>query len=295
MNTIKIYDRRNLDVISCIESAHSQPVEDIQFSKQNSDYLLSCSRDGTVAVWDTRANAKATIFSAGPEAELWSFSLNSSGTVLAAGSEAIIYFWDIRSNKSLAKFEDSHTESVTSVKFHPIIDTQIISASVDGLICLYDITRPNEDDALVSVLNPDESISTVGFFGPNFEFLYCITHTEQLSLWSLQKEEQIKLFPDTRQLNGQMRADYLLGCNYTAQQQLFLLSGLNSGEILIHEIGQDGLLHPRFYLPFGHNTVVRAFDWGPNSMVTAGEDSKICLWSANPVQGNIEPTNINKM
>lgn len=30
----------------------------------------------------------------------------------------------------------------------------------------------------------DESVSLIGFFGPQLEYLYCLTHSERLSIWN---------------------------------------------------------------------------------------------------------------
>jgi WD repeat-containing protein 89 len=83
----------------------------------------------------------------------------------------------------LAEFIDSHNDDITQVKFHPISPSQLITGSVDGLICSFDLKNFKEDNELVGVINSGSSINRAGYFG-NAEYVYCLTHNETFSLWS---------------------------------------------------------------------------------------------------------------
>lgn len=109
---------------------------------------------------------------------------------MALGAEGEVLLWDVRQTKTAAKFEESHMEdsSVTQVHFHPTQNHFLVSGDEDGLICAYDCTQMNdEDEAVVSVLNTEQSVSKLGFFGAQSDMLYCITQSEMLSLWNLQR------------------------------------------------------------------------------------------------------------
>ncbi|RUP52008.1 LOW QUALITY PROTEIN: hypothetical protein BC936DRAFT_143594, partial [Jimgerdemannia flammicorona] len=105
---------------------------------------------------------------------------------------------DARTTAVLSEFVESHSEDVTQIHFHPAKSHTLLSASVDGLVCIYDVTLFDEDEALVAVVNSGSSVSKAGFFGPDAEYLYCLTHietfslhtaTENMVLWGLEKIE----------------------------------------------------------------------------------------------------------
>jgi WD40 repeat protein len=81
-----------------------------------------------------------------------------------------------------AEFTESHNDDITQVKFHPISPTQLITGSVDGLICNFNLNSFKEDKDLVGVINSGSSINRAGYFG-NAEYVYCLTHNETFSLW----------------------------------------------------------------------------------------------------------------
>lgn len=61
----------------------------------------------------------------------------------------------------------------------------------------------DEDDLLVHTINSDSSIAKLGFFGPDNDFLYCLTHTEDVCFWHAaaqdnDDDEVIAKFEDVR-------------------------------------------------------------------------------------------------
>jgi WD40 repeat protein len=90
-----------------------------------------------------------------PSQELWSFSLGGgSGNVVAAGANSQILCWDWRTKQQLACLEDCHTEAVTQVAFHPTKKEKLVSASVDGLMCIFDTKGDiNDDEGMEFVSN----------------------------------------------------------------------------------------------------------------------------------------------
>lgn len=90
----------------------------------------------------------------------------------------------------------------TVTRFHPEQPNAMMSGSTDGyakryeslttpqpivtpsysLVCLYNLETFDEDDALYQVIK-EESVHKIGYFGPSYEYLYCLTHMETFSLW----------------------------------------------------------------------------------------------------------------
>ena len=58
----------------------------------------------------------------------------------------------------LGGYWDSYGDDVTSVKFHGTDASKLATGGTDGLINVFDISRDNEDDALLTTLNSESSI-----------------------------------------------------------------------------------------------------------------------------------------
>lgn len=95
----------------------------------------------------------------------------------------LFFFRDLRNSSIMAQFVESHNDDITQIQFHPTSPSQLICGSVDGLICSFDLKNFNEDDELIGVINSGSSINRAGYFGPDGEYVYCLTHIETFSLW----------------------------------------------------------------------------------------------------------------
>lgn len=74
-------------------------------------------------------------------------SLDISEHILAGATGANIVFWDLRKMKQRSDFKDSFNEDVTYIRFEDQITTNLLGCSVDGMINMFDLTQPNEEDA----------------------------------------------------------------------------------------------------------------------------------------------------
>ncbi|ORX95735.1 WD40 repeat-like protein [Basidiobolus meristosporus CBS 931.73] len=278
---IKTYDREKLSILNTLQF-HRDNVTEIKYKQEN--ILVSSSKDGSVAVWDLRNNnGPAQVFKASKNEALLSFDFNSDDTALAAGTEldddAKILFWDVRANNCVTEFFESHNDDITQVRFHPNDPKRLTSGAVDGLICTYDISI-NEDDALLAVANTGSSVSKIGFFGPSFEYIYCLNHMETFSLWN-HEGETLANFGDTRQaVEQQFPMNYAIDCHYdSATQRLYLLGGTIDGDMGIFHVNSDSL-QLCDVLSGGHTDIVRSVYWDITSgtMISGGEDAKLCYW-----------------
>lgn len=86
---------------------------------------------------------------------------------------------------------ESHTDDITQVQFHPDDSNKLISASVDGLINLYDLSQTSEDDALIDSLNTESSVEKVEWLKnpKGKDFIGCVTHTADVQFWKLESAE----------------------------------------------------------------------------------------------------------
>ncbi|KAJ3046405.1 WD repeat-containing protein 89 [Rhizophlyctis rosea] len=233
--TIKIFDANNLSEAGSINIRRGNAdstISEVVFDTTNNALLWSADKGGAVGLWDLRSGAQALSHD-GVEvrAPVLSLSVNSNHTLLAAGTELVgddakILFWDVRNGLApLAEFIECHSDDVTQVRFHPEQPNAMMSGSTDGLVCLYNLETFDEDDALYQVIKED-SVHKIGYFGPSYEYLYCLTHMETFSLWQFSEAERVYQFGDIRMQTPEAKVDYLIDCAYDAEtQRMYLLSG----------------------------------------------------------------------
>ena len=83
------------------------------------------------------------------------------------------------------------------VKFHPQRRDILASGSTDGLVCLFDISKPSEDEALYGTLNSESSVvgSLIDYIKhtpiPDLDKLLPVVEN---SLWKFSSFNQIQRF-----------------------------------------------------------------------------------------------------
>ncbi|CAL5194463.1 unnamed protein product [Lathyrus oleraceus] len=286
---------------------HSATINQILFSSPSNPHVLSsCSSDGTIRAWDTRIFQQVSILNAGPSQEVFSFSTGGpNGCLVAAGCDSQVLLWDWRNNKQIACLEDSHMDDVTQVHFVPDEPGRLISASVDGLICIFDTSGDiNDDDHLDSVINVGTSIAKVGFFGESYQKLWCLTHIETAGIWDWKDGRNEVNFSEARSLASESwnldHVDYFVDCHYSKEaEKLWLIGGTNAGTLGYFPVNYSGTATigaAEAILEGGHTSVVRSVlpmsrihsELGSSSSShsyssgifgwTGGEDGRLCCW-----------------
>uniref|UniRef100_A0A5B6Z656 Uncharacterized protein n=1 Tax=Davidia involucrata TaxID=16924 RepID=A0A5B6Z656_DAVIN len=286
---------------------HSATINNISFSGPSTPHLLhSCSSDGTIRAWDTRSLQQVSCVSAGPSQEIFSFSFGGLGdNLLAAGIKSQVFFWDWRTKKQVACLEESHMDDVTQVHFVPDHQNKLVSASVDGLMCIFDTGGDiNDDDHLESVINVGASIGKVGFLGEINQKLWCLTHIETLSVWDWKDARLEANFEDARSLASDSwslgHVDYFADCHYSGEDDhLWVIGGTNAGTLgyfPVNYAGKGAIGSPDAVLQGGHTGIVRSvlpmssIRGGPTQSRgifgwTGGEDGRLCCWLSDESSG----------
>ncbi|WVZ72517.1 hypothetical protein U9M48_020959 [Paspalum notatum var. saurae] len=285
---------------------HEGTIHEISFSAPLSPQVIcSCSSDGTVRAWDTRNFNQISLLRGGMSQEMFSFSFGgSSGNLLAAGSNAQVLLWDWRNSKQVACLEESHMDDVTQVKFAPNQQSKLISAAVDGLVCVFDTDGDiDEDNHLLSVMNAETSVAKVGFFGNAYQKLWCLTHIETLSIWDWTDGAREMNMEDARSLATDRwnldQVDYFVDCHYSQpDDQLWLIGGTSAGTLGYFPVRNDpaGAIigSAEAVLEGGHTGVVRTVypaagthqSLGQNKGIfgwTGGEDGRLCCWHSDEI------------
>ncbi|XP_022681209.1 WD repeat-containing protein 89 homolog isoform X2 [Setaria italica] len=288
-NALKFYSPATGQYLGeCI--GHEGTIHEISFSVPSSPQVIcSCSSDGTVRAWDTRNFKQISLLRGSASQEMFTFSFGgSSGNLLVAGSNAQVLLWDWRTSKQVACLEESHMDDVTQVKFAPNQQSKLISAAVDGLVCVFDTDGDiDEDNHLLSVMNAETSVAKVGFFGNMYQKLWCLTHIETLSVWDWND--------GSRELN--MEDARSLATDKWNLDHLWLIGGTSAGTLGYFPLRNDpagAIGSVEAILEGGHTGVVRTVypaagtheSLGQNRGIfgwTGGEDGRLCCWRSDEI------------
>ncbi|GAA6050220.1 hypothetical protein JCM3770_002743 [Rhodotorula araucariae] len=278
-------------------------------SGKASTAVFITAKDGSVSGWDTRDLSKEAFKLQGKSrAGYLCASQSSDGSCLAVGTEmcdyeAMIDIWDLRSMKLQHTYTEAHSDDITCVAFHPSpsLPHILLSGSVDGLVTTYDVRIADEDDAVQSTSQFGASIAHAGWMAlqgqeasTEHKGIYGATTIETMQFWNAEEQEQVFDFGDVRDVALQpWRTEYLVGAHYNqALGGVCLLAGTIEGDVAVINTADP----QRWYLEQllsgktsqrnpgckGHRDIVRTaqLDAETATVVTGGEDGRICLWTA---------------
>jgi WD40 repeat protein len=148
------------------------------------------------------------------------------------------------------------------------------------------------------ILSTGRPVSRLGFFGPSpASHLYVLSSLETLSVWDLRDAgacistyDSLRRQPDMLDEDEAQASplgdgiDYLVGCQYEEDtNRLYLLAGEHVGTLHVLAVEQSAAVAVaslRGGAAGGHASDVRCFHWGKKSLLTGGEDARLCLWGA---------------
>lgn len=181
---------------------HTNSVTGVAGCEASPRLVYSSSRDQTVRVWDLREGGKCVHTlkdtsdkgkNSGPPVDQGRplTCLSVSGQTVVAGTEQVgvdsfLLFWDMRNTVRLAGgYWDSHSDDITTVTFNPSNKDSLATGSTDGLVNVFDLSESDEDSALVTSHNTEDSVSGLVWYSRKQEsrYLAILTHTESVQLW----------------------------------------------------------------------------------------------------------------
>lgn len=148
-----------LNEVKIIKNAHEKRINDIVL---HNNILYSCSNDSAIKIWDLSNYSTIKSFKKQPH-EINSISVSNHILAGATNSEKIV-FWDLQKMKERSVFEETHQDEVTCVRFNPKIGTTLLASSMDGIICLYDLTQNSEEEATQFIMRLEQPIDRCNFF-----------------------------------------------------------------------------------------------------------------------------------
>lgn len=295
-HVVKLYNRSTMTLAGQLRK-HTANIVGLAFSNTDPHVLWTCAQDKVVNVWDVRADGPQKAYRIHKGLTPSAFDINCNDSHFAVGTEqsgddSHVLVYDVRQDKPMLDFSDAHCDDITQVRFHPNRPSVFTSGATDGLVNVYDIAVEAEevDDLIGQTLNSESSVSRLGFFGPNHECVYCLTHTETLLLWHLlpnaddETPELISKYANIRDamVAAGPQVDYLVDCKFDGNtQRLYLIGGSFTGAIEIMHLNIADV-SPVLSLVGGHNDIVRCVDWNlqGQDLVSGDESAFLSQWTA---------------
>ena len=109
-----------------------------------------------------------------------------------------------------------------------------------------------------------DSISKLGYFGPNLEYIYLMSHMETLAIHSFENAEKLCSYGDIRASSPDLNLEYCIDLKYDVlSNNLFVVAGSRNGNFGILEASMNGL-NLVYTLNGGHEDIIRGVCWDTN-------------------------------
>jgi WD40 repeat protein len=200
------------------QRAHQQCITDISFSTIQPHIMVTSSHDGSLHIYDCRLSDHSSLVDAiqvTPETEDANVLSVCIGGVqdyhIASTLNNTIPVYDIRKlsigehrqkGSGLQKYykllNSSHSDTISTVRFHPRCKTLLVSGADDNLVVTHDISldfselslsqeTTHEDDGdtnyIIATVNNDTPPRILSFIGQDSSTVTVISTTETLALW----------------------------------------------------------------------------------------------------------------
>ncbi|QDS71963.1 hypothetical protein FKW77_001151 [Venturia effusa] len=195
-DSLRMFDPSTLQILpdGIISNVNNGVASIKRFGANNQpcSIFMTAGRDGRVCGWDLRSKKRAFEMRAPKDKPLSALDGNFNLNVVVAGMEhddvglgdVSILGWDVRKpNEVQMNYSESHTDTVTELRFipHPKSSSMLLSASTDGLVNIFDTSKPEEEDALYQVINHHSALHHAGLMDGD---IYALGTDEKMSIYT---------------------------------------------------------------------------------------------------------------
>ncbi|XP_017026992.1 WD repeat-containing protein 89 [Drosophila kikkawai] len=275
----------------------------VKFLDDGPDNVLVGTTDGYVRLYDLRVKGELARFHYEKQSNevppapksFTAFDRNANGRVICCGtdqhmSNVFLVFFDVRERRQMGVYCDSHEDDITSVRFHSQNPDLLTTGSIEGLINVFDIKQPDEDEALLNTVNTESSVARLRWHRNVYDkdIISCITTTSDFKSYECEEGDEVHSFerPDvTAAIRRKNAANFnLINAHNQEDGEVFLLAGtnFNKGEIL-RSVNVSAKKELQPLANFQDNKqIVRdsLFDSKRGLLVTGGESGIVTVWSA---------------
>ncbi|PVF92503.1 WD40 repeat-like protein [Serendipita vermifera] len=118
-------------------TGHTDWVTGVVYSP-NGRNVASCSRDGTIRIWDVETGAPLGEPMTGDASTIWSIAYSPDGRTIVSGSQdQIVRIWDVETGTQIGEPLEGHDGAVNCVAYSPD-GRYILSGSDDAHVLLWD-------------------------------------------------------------------------------------------------------------------------------------------------------------
>ncbi|KAF5292381.1 hypothetical protein FQA39_LY03415 [Lamprigera yunnana] len=267
------------------------PIVGVQFSPEDTNLIYCGVENGNVKLWDLRNPDNYVLqFSENKPDDVKrfaSFDVASNNRLLCASTElhkgdAFILFWDIRNVNLMGGYWESHSDTITQVKFDPNNVNKLISGSLDGLINLYDLKYTSEDESLMDCFNTESPIDYLQWFDrKGKDCISCFTSLGNVQLWSTDDVEPYANFHRAeiaKAMNLKSEAHcYIISAHKQKGEELLVLAGskYRNGEYVKCLYTNNKKLESLCSLN-GNNQLIRSSMYNPYYFILAEQLKNTC-------------------
>jgi WD40 repeat protein len=270
-------------------SAHPEGVEVVRFSPtENSNILATASKAGMIKLWEIKKdnstiNAQTLSEFKGHQGSIVSFRFRVNKGELelttAGKSDGIVRFWKVIKKSSFLKL-DGHQKPIHSVRYNPVNNNEIATASDDGTFRVWDISTKPPKPLRSTVSNYDNNTKLKSIrFSPNGERIVTAGSDGNVKLWRRNKKNQ--LIQDKSFKTNQDGT--IWSVNFHPKKNILATAG-SDGTVKIWDFqGHRLKTAPDFTNPEINNSKVESvrFSREGNIIAIVGENSKAGLWKTS--------------
>eukprot|EP00099_Drosophila_melanogaster_P025434 NP_724865.1 uncharacterized protein Dmel_CG12134, isoform B [Drosophila melanogaster] len=291
----------NFSYLPPTDSPQSVSICGVRFLDEGPHNILVGTTDGYVRLYDLRLRGEQARFKYTQHPNvppvpksLSCFDRNANGRIICCGTEqfhsnAFLVFFDVRERQQMGVYFESHEDDITSLRFHAQNPDLLATGSVDGLVNVFDVKEPDEDEALLNTFNTESSVARLAWHRNVYDkdIISCVTTTGDFKSYECEEGDEVASFerPDvTAAIRRKKAANFnLINAHNQEDGGVFLLAGtnFNKGEILRSvSVTSKNSLQPLANFQ-GNKQIVRdsLFDSKRSLLFTGGESGIVTVWA----------------